>query len=42
VKTAQRKKLSAGGMANIRTAKVSDLSDWLDEIPAQEVVNKRK
>jgi integrase len=42
VKAAQRKKLSAGGMAKVRAAKVSNLSDWLGKTSIQVHENKGK
>ncbi|WP_121630317.1 tyrosine-type recombinase/integrase [Tropicibacter alexandrii] len=40
VKSAQRKKLSAGGMSKVRAASVSNLSEWLDKSAPQ--VNEKK
>lgn len=42
VKAAQRKKLSAGGMAKVRPAKVSNLSEWLGKSTPQATVKERK
>lgn len=42
VKAAQRKKLSESGMAMVREASVSNLSEWLDKSDAQAIGKERK